>query len=56
MTYQLESDTFPRFVGVDMGRKGGDVTTECEIERLPDGTIRVLDVRQYPVADEWKGE
>lgn len=44
--YSLPSDEAPRFVGVDYGRDGG--TTECEVEYLDDGTIKVLDIRHTP--------
>lgn len=42
--YRIASDTHPRFVGVDLSR-GKDMGCECEVEVLPDGAIRVLDVR-----------
>lgn len=46
MVYKLTSDGNPIFVGVDYGRD--DITTECEVEMLPDGTVRVLDIREVP--------
>lgn len=41
--YQLYSDGNPIFVGVDYGVE--EYSTECEAELLPDGTIRILDIR-----------
>ena len=43
---QLASDGPPRWVGIDYGSDG--MTTECEVEFLPNGVMRVLDIRQTP--------
>ncbi len=43
---ELASDENPRYVGVDYG--SDDLTTECEVEFLPGGTMNVLDIRQTP--------
>lgn len=47
--YELPSDTNPIFVGVDYGN--GDVHTECEIEVLPNGVMKVLDIRETPTKE-----
>lgn len=39
-----------RWVGVDHGT--GDIHTEAEIEMMPDGTMFVHDIRQYPTQKE----
>lgn len=36
-----------RYIGVDTAICP-DMHTECEFEKLPDGTIRVVDIRHYP--------
>jgi len=36
----------PIFFGIDFGE--GDTATECKCEQLPDGTIKVLDIRELP--------
>ena len=36
----------PRWIGIDYGTD--NVTTECEVEFLSDGTIHVLDIRETP--------
>jgi hypothetical protein len=37
-----------RWIGFDRGT--GDVHTEAEVELMPDGTMFVHDIRQYPKA------
>lgn len=45
---ELTSDAGnPIFVGIDYG--AGEVVTECEIEFLPDGTMKMLDIRETPM-------
>lgn len=49
---RLASDGAPRWVGIDYG--SGDETTECEVELLPDGSIRIMDVRRTPTGRKRK--
>ena len=35
-----------RFIGVDRG--SADCWVECEVQRHADGSITVLDIREYP--------
>lgn len=37
----------PICVGIDYG--AGEVMTECEMEFLPDGTMKMLDIRETPM-------
>ena len=37
----------PKIIGVDAGEPGGDWTAEAEVTRLPDGTLRIDNLRWY---------
>lgn len=45
---QLVPDGNPVFVGVDYGHD--EMITECEVEVLPDGVVKVLDIRHTPAS------